>query len=163
MVGAVLLEVEYTDGVFEFLPTYLFVFLSFDSFVCQRWRGGVHPISKSREKDTLTTLYAAGSSSDVEKSAVLPTAKLSLFEESTSTTDANDVSDDEEAVQVWIQMRTMQIALESQNPNLKKACLDVDENNGQEVAETFNIRSGLSPCDECRSCSQGVSFSAFLR
>lgn len=128
-----------------------------DSFVCQRWKGGVHPISKPRAKDTHATFYAAaGSSADAETS-VVPTARLGLLEEPTSKKDAKDVSDDEEAVQVWIQMRTIQIALESQDPKLKKACLDADKNIGQEVAEAFDIRSGLSPCDECRVYNQGVS------
>lgn len=129
-------------------------------FMCQRWKGGVHPISKPRAKETHAAFYAAvGTSADAATSDVadLPAAKLGLSVESTSMQHLNVDSNSEEAQQLWIQMRTIQRALESQDPKLNKSHLDSDGNVGIEVSESFDTHSGLSPCDTCRSVDKGVS------
>jgi hypothetical protein len=89
-------------------------------------------------------------------------AETSEAVESTSTTDVNDDSNDEEAQQLWIQMRTIQRALESQDPKLKKVHLDSEGNVGIKVSESFDTYSGLSPCDMCRSVDKGVSSSYYV-
>lgn len=129
-------------------------------FMCQRWKGGVHPISRPRAHETHTAFYtAAGTSAGAETSNAsdLPAGILHPSIESTSMTDINDVSHNEEAQQLWIQMRAIQRALESQDQKRKKTHLDSDENLKIEVSKSFDTSSGLSPCDMCRSVDKGVS------